>query len=64
MKDIKLNTPLGPRVVPACIEKLFQTLPTIPTNSTKSPEYEEDGKLYRWFEESGKMCTIIKPIKA
>lgn len=64
MNDIKINTPLGPRTIPNNIKKLFESLPILPKPLYRGPEYEEDGKLYRWFEESGKMCTIIKPIKA
>ncbi|QVK17760.1 hypothetical protein KHQ81_13045 [Mycoplasmatota bacterium] len=58
-----VNTPLGPRQLPLGAEKLFESLPTVPSSEPKGPEYIDNGRRIKWYEDSGRLYTSICPIK-
>lgn len=58
-----VNTPLGPRKLPLGAERLFESIPTVPTNELRGPEYIENGRKVKWYEDNGRLYTSICPAK-
>jgi hypothetical protein len=57
-------TPIGPRVVPMEVIKLFETVPTEQALENRPSKYEQNGYIYEWLEVNGKLVTKAYPARA